>query len=48
MSSDDGFPFSVIAVGDANEDGTVNDRANVIADPNLGGGRLTASNWRNG
>ena len=35
----DGFPFSVIAAGDANEDGTVNDRANLTGDPNLGSGR---------
>ena len=39
MSRYDGFPFSVIASGDANEDGTVNDRANLIGNPSLPGGR---------
>jgi len=39
LSSYDGFPFSVIAVGDANEDGTVDDRANLVGNPNLGSGR---------
>lgn len=34
-----GFPFSVNASGDANQDGTVNDRANLIGNPLLPGGR---------
>lgn len=39
LSRHGGFPFSVLASGDANEDGTILDRANVIGDPNLSGGR---------
>lgn len=37
-----GFPFSVDAVGDANEDGTINDRANLIGNPHLPGNRTQA------
>ncbi len=39
LTRQDGFPFSVNAVGDANEDGTINDRANLIGNPHLPGGR---------
>ncbi|MGO8718167.1 MAG: carboxypeptidase regulatory-like domain-containing protein [Acidobacteriaceae bacterium] len=35
LTRHDGFPFSVLANGDANEDGTVNDRANLIGNPYL-------------
>jgi hypothetical protein len=39
LTRHDGFPFSVLAVGDANQDGTVNDRANLIGNPKLPAGR---------
>ena len=42
LTRQDGFPFSVLANGDANEDGTVNDRANLIGNPALPGGRSEA------
>jgi hypothetical protein len=39
LTQHEGFPFSVDAVGDANEDGTINDRASVIGNPHLAGNR---------
>lgn len=42
LTRQNGFPFSVIAVGDANQDGTVNDRANLIGNPHLPGSRSQA------
>jgi len=42
LTRQDGFPFSVDAVGDANEDGTIGDRANLIGNPYLAGNRSQA------
>jgi hypothetical protein len=42
LTQHNGFPFSVNAVGDANEDGTINDRADLIGNPHLPGNRTQA------
>ncbi len=41
-TSRDGIPYSVGASGDANLDGTVNDRANIVGNASLPGGRSTS------
>ncbi len=41
-TSRDGIPYSVGARGDANLDGTVNDRADIVGNPSLPGGRSTS------
>jgi len=39
LSRRGGFPFTVLANGDRNEDGTIYDRADLVGNPGLAGGR---------